>query len=95
VLLSSLLVFAMLTTITGDSLDRLLRDNPDYTYDDYTRLRNLSGFDDPVYVRYVKWASSIGSGQVGYSRLSKIPVTNVVTPRPVHWQFGWPPFSGG
>ena len=79
--LVSVLVFALLTSMPGDPLDRMLEDNPDFTYEDYMRLRAIYGLDDPVYVRYFKWAGQVVQGNLGYSRQYKIPVQNLVLPR--------------
>jgi peptide/nickel transport system permease protein len=79
--LISVLVFALLTSMPGDPLDRMLEDNPDFTFEDYMRLRAIYGLDDPVYIRYFKWASQVLQGNLGYSRQYKIPVQNLVLPR--------------
>ena len=79
--LISILVFSLLTSMPGDPLDRMLEDNPDFTYEDYMRLRQIYGLDDPVYIRYFKWASQVVQGNLGYSRQYKIPVQNLVLPR--------------
>jgi len=79
--LISILVFTLLTSMPGDPLDRMLEDNPDFTYEDYMRLRAIYGLDDPVYVRYFKWASQVVQGNLGYSRQYKIPVEKLVAPR--------------
>jgi peptide/nickel transport system permease protein len=79
--LISVLVFALLTSMPGDPLDRMLEDNPDFTFEDYMRLRAIYGLDDPVYIRYFKWASQVVQGNLGYSRQYKIPVQNLVLPR--------------
>src|SRR5947199_6287527 len=79
--LVSVLVFSLLTSMPGDPLDRMLEDNPDFTYEDYVRLRAIYGLDDPFYVAYFKWASQVVQGNLGYSRQYKIPVQNLVLPR--------------
>lgn len=79
--LVSILVFGLLTSMPGDPLDRMLEDNPDFTFEDYQRLRSIYGLDDPIYIRYFKWASQVVQGQLGYSRQYKIPVQNLVLPR--------------
>lgn len=81
IVLISVLVFGLLTSMPGDPLDRMLEDNPDFTFEDYQRLRAIYGLDDPVYIRYFKWASQVAQGQLGYSRQYKIPVQNLVLPR--------------
>jgi len=80
-ILVSVLVFSLLSAMPGDPLDRMLEDNPDFTYEDYMRLRAIYGLDDPIYIRYFKWASQVAQGQLGYSRQYKIPVQNLVLPR--------------
>lgn len=79
--LISVLVFSLLTSMPGDPLDRMLEDNPDFTFEDYMRLRSIYGLDDPVYIRYFKWAGQVVQGNLGYSRQYKIPVQNLVLPR--------------
>jgi peptide/nickel transport system permease protein len=79
--LISVLVFALLTSMPGDPLDRMLEDNPNMTWEEYLRLRELYGLDDPIHVRYLKWASNVVRGDLGYSRQYKIPVQNLVLPR--------------
>jgi len=80
-LLISVLVFALLTSMPGDPLETMLTDNPDISYEQYVELRKLYGLDDPIYVRYFRWASQVLQGQLGYSRQYKIPVQNLVLPR--------------
>ena len=81
VVLISVLVFGLLTSMPGDPLDRMLEDNPDFTFEDYMRLRSIYGLDDPIYVRYFKWSGQVIQGNLGYSRQYKIPVQNLVLPR--------------
>src|SRR5436309_2498340 len=80
-ILVSVLVFSLLSSMPGDPLDQMLENNPDFTYEDYMRLRALYGLDDPIYIRYFKWASQVAQGQLGYSRQYKILVQNLVGPR--------------
>ena len=81
IVLVSVLAFALLKSMPGDPLDRMLEDNPDFTYEDYLRLRAIYGLDDPFYVAYFKWATQVAQGNLGYSRQYKIPVQNLVLPR--------------
>src|SRR5918994_6842984 len=64
-LLISILVFALLTSMPGDPLDQMLENNPDMTLEDYERLRDLYGLDDPIVIRYAKWAGMFAQGQLG------------------------------
>jgi peptide/nickel transport system permease protein len=79
--LISILVFALLTSMPGDPLDEMLENNPDMTWEEYQRLRDLYGLDDPIVIRYAKWAGMFAQGQLGYSRQYRIPVQNLVLPR--------------
>jgi peptide/nickel transport system permease protein len=79
--LISVLVFALLTSMPGDPLDTMLMDNPDITYEQYMELRKLYGLDDPIFIRYFRWAGQVAQGQLGYSRQYKIPVQNLLLPR--------------
>jgi peptide/nickel transport system permease protein len=80
-LLISILVFALLTSMPGDPLDTMLDENPDMTYAQYLELRRYYGLDDPIVIRYAKWAGAFASGNLGYSRQYRIPVQNLVLPR--------------
>ncbi|MPZ14702.1 MAG: ABC transporter permease subunit [Chloroflexi bacterium] len=81
IVLVSVLAFALLTSMPGDPLDTMLEDNPDFTFEDYMRLRAIYGLDDPVHIRYFKWAGQLLQGNLGYSRQYKIPVQQLVLPR--------------
>ncbi|MSQ24640.1 MAG: ABC transporter permease [Chloroflexi bacterium] len=77
----SVVAFGLLKSMPGDPLDRMLEDNPDFTYEDYVRLRAIYGLDDPFYVAYFKWASQAVTGNLGYSRQYKVPVLKLILPR--------------
>lgn len=79
--LISIMGFALLKSMPGDPLDQMLENNPDFTYEDYLRLRSIYGLDDPFHVAYFKWSSQIIQGNFGYSRQYKIPVWKLVGPR--------------
>lgn len=79
--LVSLLVFALLTSMPGDPLDRMLEDNPTITIEDYENMRKHYGLDDPIHLRYLKWATNVVRGDLGYSRQYRIPVQQLVLPR--------------
>jgi peptide/nickel transport system permease protein len=80
-LLISILVFALLTSMPGDPLDEMLENNPDISYEQYLELRKYWGLDEPIVIRYAKWAGAFAQGQLGYSRQYRIPVQNLVLPR--------------
>ncbi len=41
--------------------------NPTVTAQDIERVKHEFGFDQPVYVQYVKWAAGLATGHWGYS----------------------------
>jgi peptide/nickel transport system permease protein len=79
--LISILVFALLTSMPGDPLDQMLEDNPDIGWEQYEEMRKFYGLDDPIVIRYARWAGAFAQGQLGYSRQYRIPVQNLVVPR--------------
>lgn len=79
--LFSVLGYVLLRAMPGEPLDRMLEDNPDFTFEDYMRLRGAYGLDDAPPVAYLKWIAQNAQGQWGYSRQYKIPVANLVLPR--------------
>ncbi|MBI4213141.1 MAG: ABC transporter permease [Chloroflexi bacterium] len=81
IVLVSILAFALLKSMPGDPLDRMFENNPDFTYEDYVRLRALYGLDDPFYVAYFKWASQALQGNLGYSRQYRVPAQDLILPR--------------
>jgi peptide/nickel transport system permease protein len=52
-ILFSMIGFVLISTMPGDPLDSMLEDNPDFSYEDYLKLRSIYGLDDPITVRYV------------------------------------------
>ena len=70
-----------MTLMPGDPVELLIQANPKITSADIARLRELYGLDLPVYKRYGNWLSTILSGDLGYSRTYRVPVTEMVGPR--------------
>ena len=79
-LIISALIFALLYSMPGDPLYRMLQDIPRLRPEDYERLRKLYGFDDPVYVQYWKWLWQLVQLNPGYSREYGQPVFDIVWP---------------
>jgi peptide/nickel transport system permease protein len=80
----SFILYGALNLMPGDPLYRMLRDIPNATPDDYTRLRTLYGLDDPFWLRYLKWLWLFVQGQPGYSLQYNVPVMDLVGPRVVN-----------
>ncbi len=79
-LLISVLLFWLINSIPG-GLMTAYEENPDYTAEDYARLQAKYGLDDPIYVRYIKWAAKLLQGDWGNSFISKRPVAQEIMER--------------
>lgn len=71
----------------GDPVDMMISSNPKITSEDISRLRSLYGLDQPAYVRYYHWMTQILSGDLGYSRTYRIPVSELLGPRLINTFF--------
>lgn len=77
----SILMFTLLVFTPGDPVELIAASNPDIKPEDVKDLRAYYGLDDPVYVRYFKWARSMLKGDLGYSRTYGTPVTKIIVER--------------
>lgn len=80
-LVMSFAVFIMMGLMPGDPVDLLIAGNPKMTPEDAARLRELYGLDRPLLERYGSWLFSALQGDLGYSRLFGLPVTEVLWPK--------------
>lgn len=76
--LLSYFCFYVMTLMPGDPVELMIQSNPKITSEDITRLRELYGLDQPAYVRYGNWISTVLQGDLGYSRTYRIPVTELI-----------------
>src|SRR5215475_12010587 len=74
------LIFALLHSMPGDPLYRMLQDLPHLRPEDYERLRKLYGFDDPVYIQYWKWLWQLIQLNPGYSTEYGQPALDIIWP---------------
>lgn len=77
----SVMVFVLLHLMPGDPLYTMISELPNATQEDYLRLRNLYGLDDPIYVRYLKWVGQVVQGNLGFSVENHLPVLDLILPR--------------
>lgn len=77
----SVLLFTLLVLTPGDPVELLASSLPDVQPEDITRLRKYYGLDDPVYIRYFKWARTVVKGDLGYSRTYGQPVSRLIRQR--------------
>lgn len=80
-LLLSFVCYFVLTLMPGDPVDMMAAGNPNITSEDMQRLRSLYGLDQPAYKRYMNWMGTLLSGDLGFSRTYKIPVSDILGPR--------------
>ena len=75
----SLATFLLLELVPGDAATALLGDGA--STEDYQLLREKLGLDQPVYVRYARWAGSMLRGDFGTSLVSRYPVAHLYLQR--------------
>lgn len=80
VLILSYVCFGLMNLMPGDPVEMMISSNPKITAADVVRLRSFYGLDQPMYKRYLSWASDIVQGELGYSRTYRIPVTEMMGP---------------
>lgn len=80
IVILSYICFSLMTLMPGDPVELMISANPRITQEDVVRLRAFYGLDQPTYVRYYHWASEILSGDLGYSRTYRIPVSEMLAP---------------
>lgn len=76
----SFVIFTLMGLMPGDPVDLLISSDPKITSEDAARLRSLHGLDVPLTERYLNWAGSALSGDLGFSRLHAKPVLSVLFP---------------
>lgn len=77
----SFLIYGLIALMPGDPVDLMISADPNLTAADAQRLKALYGLDRPFHERYWNWLTSALSGDLGYSRLFAVPVTDVLLPR--------------
>jgi peptide/nickel transport system permease protein len=76
----SLVVFTILALAPGDPMGELAT-NPAITAEVRENLRRSLGLDQPIYIRYFKWAIALIRGDLGYSFVSRTPVSQLLMQR--------------
>lgn len=80
IVILSYVCFGLMNLMPGDPVELMISANPRISQEDVSRLREFYGLDQPVYKRYLAWVSDISSGDLGYSRTYRIPVTEMMFP---------------
>jgi peptide/nickel transport system permease protein len=55
--------------------------NPSMTEADMRRIERILGLDQPIHVQYVKWATGMATGNLGYSYRTGRPVGEIILER--------------
>jgi len=76
----SLVLFTILALAPGDPFEELAT-NPNVPPEVRMNLRAQFGLDDPVALRYVRWASSMLKGDWGFSFVSRVNVDTLILQR--------------
>lgn len=76
----SILAFAIISAAPGDFLDAY-RMNPTISINQLRLLERQFGFDQNVFVQYLKWLGNVLTGNFGYSFSYRIPVFDLVFAR--------------
>ena len=76
----SVILFTILALAPGDPFEELAN-NPNVPAEVSANLRAQFGLDDPVMVRYVRWAGSMMRGEWGFSFASRVDVDKLILQR--------------
>ena len=76
----SLVLFTVLALAPGDPFEELAT-NPNVPAEVRAGLRAKFGLDDPVMVRYVRWAGAMVQGDWGFSFASRVDVDTLILQR--------------
>ena len=76
----SMVIYLVLALAPGDPLGELAN-SPSITPEIRENIRRALGLDQPIYVRYVKWATAFITGNMGYSFVNPVPVNELILQR--------------
>ena len=76
----SIAIFAILALAPGDPMGEFAT-NPSITAEVRENIRRSLGLDQPIYIRYIKWAWAFIRGDMGYSFTSRSPVLELILQR--------------
>ena len=76
----SIVIFGVLAIAPGNPLGEFAS-NPAITAEVRENLQRSLGLDQPIYIRYFKWAGAFIQGNMGYSFTSRSPVKQLILQR--------------
>jgi peptide/nickel transport system permease protein len=80
VIIISVVVFTVLALAPGDPLSQFAT-NPEIPPEVRENIRRQFGLDQPIYIRYFKWASAFVQGDWGFSFATRAPASTLVFQR--------------
>lgn len=75
----SVVIFIVADSMPGDVLDVMV--NPTLGKEQMALRRAQLGLDQPIHIRYWQWVKHAARGHLGYSMLSREPVTHIIADR--------------
>jgi len=76
----SMVIYLVLALAPGDPLGELAN-SPSITPEIRENIRRALGLDQPIYIRYFKWATAFLTGNMGYSFVNPVPVNELIFQR--------------
>ncbi|MGE3271891.1 MAG: ABC transporter permease [Chloroflexota bacterium] len=74
----TMLTFALIRLAPGDPVSIMLAGSGELTASDIAALRAAYGVDEPIPQQYLRWLGKLAQGDLGYSLLSKRPVSQMI-----------------
>jgi len=76
----TMVLFAVISAAPGDPFGEIAL-NPNVPPETRVLLKKQLGIDQPIYVRYYKWVTSLAKGNWGVSFVNRVPVTSLIRGR--------------
>ncbi|KPQ35687.1 MAG: peptide/nickel transport system permease protein [Phormidesmis priestleyi Ana] len=76
----SMVIYLVLALAPGDPLGELAN-SPSITPEIRENIRRVLGLDQPIHIRYVKWATAFITGNMGYSFVNPVQVSQLILQR--------------
>ena len=76
----TMVLFAVISAAPGDPFGEIAL-NPNVPPETRVLLKKQLGIDQPIYIRYYKWVTSLAKGNWGVSFVNRVPVTSLIRGR--------------
>lgn len=78
-LLTTVIIFSLIHLAPGDPIDIIFRGpHGGLSPDIKQAMRVELGLDQPIYIQYLAWLSKLLQGNLGYSYINSMPVTDII-----------------